>query len=306
MRKVAFSVFQKKFKKDVMLVKDSRVAVLLEHSGYWWKLSEHFRQELSVSCKVFYLEMDYEKADWHNQTEKVCRWKPDVIVGIGGFEVLQRTCWLRNVLPGEMVPVLLFSGKDRWKLLEKESLWIRNQEGETIYWGYQREQENDLLVLTDEVVNQKESETEPRGIEMLGRAVAIWQRGIDNLLAEEQDLGWSEKKRTLLEELAEPLRIRYGIPMEIGIYYGVLYVYRQLTEKQKQRLCTYCKVKITEGCWHLEKIAHQVCTKELTGTILPVNDIFLLTQMAMEGIENLPPQQQLSWKQVETFYHQLC
>lgn len=306
MRKVALSAFRRELKKEFYCKKDSRVAVLLEHSGHWWKLSDSFRHELAIACEVLYLEMGLEEADWQKQMEEVRQWKPDEIVGIGGFEVLQRACWLRNTLSEETVPILLISGKDRWQMLEKELLWIRNQEGETVYWGYQRQQEKDFLVLPDEVFQKKKSDTGQNGLEVLGSAIEKWKNGIEYLLTEENTLELDEKKRTLLEELAEPMRIRYGIPMEIGLYYGILYVYRILSEEQKQELCNHCKVKIVEGCWHLEKMAHQVCAKELAGVVLSERDVFLLTQMAMEGIENLPIEQQLSWQQVELFYRELA
>ncbi len=307
MRKVAFSAFRRELKKEFIWKKDSRVAVLLEHSGYWQRISESFLRELVITCEVVYLEADsQEEAIWQKQLEKVRRWKIDGIIGIGSYEILQKACWLRNTFLEETVPILLFSGRDCWQMLEKDTLWIRNREGDTLYWGYQKENETDLLVFPDEVLHKKKSENGQIGLEILGGAIEKWKNGIEYLLTEENTLELDEKKRMLLEELAEPMRIRYGIPMEIGLYYGIIYLYRILSEEHKQKLCIRCKVKITEGIWQLEKIAHQVCAKELAGVVLSERDVFLLTKMAMEGIENLPLGQQLSWQQVELFYRELA
>lgn len=300
MRKIVISSFQKNAKKEFMWKKDSRVAVLFEHSGYWMEGMEWYMQELSIFCEVYYGE---GKKHWQKKKEELYRWNPEGIVGIGSFETLQKACWLRNTLTDGNVPVILFSGKDRWQLLDKENLWIRKPDGSTVYWGYQKRNEKDLLVLPDAIFQKKKIQT---GWEALETAMKPWQKGMNQLLAEAAGMELMESTRTLLEELAEPMRICYGIPMEIGTYFAIMYLYRQLSEEQKRKLCTWCKVKIAEGCWQLEKKAHELCFRELSGVILPERDVFILTQMAMEGIENLPKEQQLSWQQVEQFYGELC
>ncbi len=304
MRKVAMETFQEKQDKSFIWKKDSRVAVLLEHSGHWWGILETLFQELAIDCEVRYYEVIADESVWDKQRQEIYQWEPEGLVGLGGFDVLQRVCWLHNTMVNESHRMWLVSGRDRWHLLEKDILWIRNRNGETVYWGYQRKSEQDLLILPDEIMNESDFKTEWRKWELLRRANAIWQKGLNELLVE-KSTDEEESGRTLLEELAEPMRILYGIPMEIGIYYGIMYLYRQLSMEQKKELCNHCGVELKQGIWCFEKQVLESCENELSCVCLSQRDIYHLTQMAMEGIENLPPNQQLSWQQVEDFYYEL-
>ena len=108
-------------------------------------------------------------------------------------------------------------------------------------------------------------------------------------------------QRDSCEELAEPLSILYGVPVEIGSYFALCYLYERLSEEQQQEMCHSLEIE-QPAHWYLESLAAQFRRNEITGIWLCEKDIWLFTQMAMEGMENYPRESLLSWRQVEDFY----
>lgn len=309
MRRIDLESIQKIQKYCLAWKKGSRLAVLFERWGYWEELSEEFIEELSFYYDVMHLEeyqLENENlsiANWQQQKELLSQWKPDGLIGIGGFSLLQKTCWLRDSLEEPEIPILLFSGKDRWQAFFRETLWIRGRDGRTCYWGYRKQHEKDLLVLVEDFM-EEDLQTVDHDLE---QAIYQWKKLFWRFATEgnEED-GDHESKRDLCEELAEPLRVLYGIPMEIGSYFALLYLYRQLSSEKDRLFCQW--LELDEGCagWYLEGLAQRCCREEITGIVLPERDVPLLTEMAMEGIENYPLGQQIGWEQVEEFYRELC
>lgn len=310
MKRIDLESFEKILNCHLVWKKGSRLAVLFERRGYWGELSEDFLEELSFYYDVLFLEEhqlgneNISIESWQKQREQLNQWKPDGLIGMGGFSLLQKTCWLRESLEEAEIPILLFSGKDRWQAFFRETLWIRGIDGRTCYWGYRKQHEKDLMVLAEDFMEEHTLQTADHDLE---RTIYQWKKLFRRFAAEEnEEDGDNESKRDLCEELAEPLRILYGIPMEIGNCFALLYLYRQLSAEQDRLFCQW--LELDEGCagWYLEELAQRCCREEITGIVLPERDVPLLTEMAMEGIENYPLGQQIGWEQVEEFYGELC
>ena len=99
--------------------------------------------------------------------------------------------------------------------------------------------------------------------------------------------GERNENRYLWEELAEPLWLRYGLPVWMGILLAVRYVdlgVRTRTGRKLEQILAGRQERPEEKLW------------------IPAEDVDLLVNMAMAGIEMLPQQERLSWQQIKEFY----
>lgn len=332
MKQVGWEFFQQNITEYFPWKKGSRVAVLLEPLGYREEKWEMMHRELALHYEWKYIEEEYKDEDgrekqsgqlgkersdqrFQNRIEMLSQWKPDGILGMGSFSYLQKVYWLRDHGSNGDVPLLLLSDGDRWQELCRDTLWIRGGDGRTFAWGYCKKNERDLLVLPED---RKQSEEQGQWWDRT--ETKRRQSGTTDLFCERDVRG-----RTLVEELAEPLKILLDIPMIVGSYYALLYLYPLLTGEQRrglwkivaeEMLMQICSGKEGEkrwktlsgqvekehADWWLEKTVQTVCPEAVRGVVIPEESVPMLTEMAMEGIENVPPEQQLGWQQVERFY----
>lgn len=293
MRRLEAASFSCQWKRKLGWRRGTRVVVLFEHRWDWERLPETFREKFIWHYDVLYMEIDtVGEAIWQmpeclqKYLELLQGMQPEGLAGIGGFAFLQWVVLLRERLGGKRIPMLLFSGRDRWWAFFREMLWVRGENGRTAYWGYVEGHKKDALVMVaggefrDALPDDFEKEME-----------RLW-----NAMAEYD----------ICEELAEPLRILYGIPMEAGGYFALKYLYRQRTEREREEIGK--RLGNVEGHldWRLERLAHQYRRLEVTSVLLSGRDIPLLTEMAMEAIENCQLEWQASWRFVEGFYRELC
>lgn len=275
--------------------RDSHVAVLLR-SGQG---AEDFWEsgavtELRLHCQV-------EKLVWKNTEEladrlRACKWREpadrvyqskqvesartclcttDHLLAFGGLYELQEICvaralWLKsgNALIGNEVMPLLFLAQNMIpaSMLPEELLWHRNREGETCYLGSFPEGTADTVIMPP-----------ARGQE---------KRFYSLFVKMEAETGSS-----LWKELAKPLWLRYGIPEYLAGILALRFVYRTIKGKDfsaMEKFLTQKEVTLRDMVW----VARE--------------DVFLLAEMAMAGIEMLPRQERLSWQQIKAFYILLC
>ena len=275
--------------------RDSHVAVLLR-SGQG---AEDFWEsgavtELRLHCQV-------EKLVWKNPEEladrlRACKWREpadrvyqskqvesartclcttDHLLAFGGLYELQEICvaralWLKsgNALIGNEVMPLLFLAQNMIpaSMLPEELLWHRNREGETCYLGSFPEGTADTVIMPPALGQEK--------------------RFYSLFVKMEAETGSS-----LWKELAKPLWLRYGIPEYLAGMLALRFVYRTIKGKDfsaMEKFLTQKEVTLRDMVW----VARE--------------DVFLLVEMAMAGIEMLPRQERLSWQQIKAFYILLC
>ncbi|WP_455057229.1 hypothetical protein [Jutongia sp.] len=275
--------------------KDSHVAVLLR-SG---QKAEDFWEsgavtELRLHCQVEKLvwETPEELADrlqacqWREpagrvhpskQEEAICRqpYEAEWLLAFGGLYELQEICvaralWLKSdnaAAEDKRVP-LLFVAQDMIpaSMLPEELLWLRDPEGVTRYLGAFPEGAADTVIMPP----------------TRGQA----KRFYELFVKMEEKTGSS-----LWKELAEPLWLRYGVPEYLAGVLALRYVYRMINGKDftaMEKLLTQKEVALQDMVW----VARE--------------DVLLLAEMAMAGIEMLPRQERLSWQQIKAFYISLC
>lgn len=299
MRRLRAASFSCQWKKKLGWEQGSRVAVLLENRWNWDRLPEKFRENFIWYYDVLFLEADMgdiqqKPIEIQELTEKLLDWQPEALVAVGNFCLLQRILLLRAKTGMEEIPVLLFSDGDRWQSFFQDDLWIRGRDGETEYWGYVGQNERDALVITE-------------GGEFREDVPDAFAKELYRFRSSLQDVWESGTiERDLCYELAEPLRVLYGIPMETGSYFSLLYLYRLLSRQERERVCRLLGVRDAHADWRLEGLAKRYRRGEMFGILLSERDVPLLTQMAMEGIENYPVEMQPGWEQVEAFYREWC
>ena len=275
--------------------RDSHVAVLLR-SG---QRAEDFWEsgavtELRLHCQV-------EKLVWKNPEEladrlRACKWREpadrvyqskqvesartclcatDRLLAFGGLYELQEICvaralWLKggNALIGNEVMPLLFLAQNMIpaSMLPEELLWHRNREGETCYLGSFPEGTADTVIMPP-----------ARGQE---------KRFYSLFVKMEAETGSS-----LWKELAKPLWLWYGIPEYLAGILALRFVYRTIKGKDfsaMEKFLTQKEVALRDMVW----VARE--------------DVLLLAEMAMAGIEMLPRQERLSRQQIKAFYILLC
>ena len=291
MRRLRAASFSSQWKKRLGWKPGSRVVVLLENRWDWDCLPEKFRESFLWYHEVLFLEIDTGGIRQRPQMirewmEKLSGLRLEALVGVGSFSLLQRVLLLREKLESEQIPVLLFSGRDRWQALFREDLWIRGSDGETEYWGYVGKHEMDALVMT------QKGEFCDDVPDAFAKELDRFRRAIQEVYGS----GTEETERDLCYELAEPLRVVCGIPMETGIYFSLLYLYRLLSTQEQEKACGLLGAGAERPDWKLEGMAQAYRREETAGILLSPQDVPLLTQMAMEGIENDPAGQQLGWE----------
>lgn len=289
--------------------KDSHITLLLEDSGDVLELaSSDFRIAFALKYQVVVVPGNTSREE---VIEGLREWKPTYLAAMGGYHFLQQVCHLRQTLreeidsgfTGDDLSLVLFLTRDCRSLLSKHLLWIRDGEGDVSCLEYFDWQLRDIIVLPDRQFSgnhQRFEQVLDDWEEVLCRLL-LGQSG--SLPTEVQIYGQS---RFVWEELAEPLWLRYGIPMDIGLYHAFIFLYRISGEKlQRQFDAVLCE----ESCWHadwqLEKTAQEFHIGAVEAVWVPREDVKILTGMAMAGIEMLP-EQILSRQQVGYFYYSLC
>lgn len=276
-------VFAKSWKTWIHERKGSHVAVLLrsnmlDFNEKTWQ--QKFLTELRLYCQVDHVQWQGNR----NIAEELWGMTPkEYLLVFGNFRMLQEICRRRNEGVSDTGQsakrpfILFFSTEILWeKMVNREFLWIRDRDGVTLYLGKTRWQDEDLVVLPS-----VHGTMQKRFFTALSRNVTE--------LAQCMPAGQEERteKRYLWEELAEPLWLRYGLPVWMGILLSVRYVdpgVRTRTGKQLEQILAGRKERPEEKLW------------------IPAEDVDLLVNMAMAGIEMLPQQERLSWQQIKEFY----
>lgn len=197
------------------------------------------------------------------------------LLAFGGLYELQEICVARawwqkrnDTSAGNKRVPLLFVTQDMIPaaMLPGEVLWVRNRDGVPRYFGSFQEGAADTVVMPP----------------VRGQAKRFYDLFV-KMEEETGDLMW--------KELAEPLWLRYGVPEYLAGLLALRYVYRVIQGKDfmaMEKLLTQKMVPVRDMVW----IARE--------------DIMLLSEMAMAGIEMLPQQERLSWQQIKAFYISLC
>lgn len=305
MRQQKAASFFRNWKKVLGWRRGCRIVVVLENRWEWDNLPGGFREDFIWYYEVLFLELEMGSLQLKRELFKkdfriLLDWQPEVLVGVGGFCLLQRVCLLRDGLGSERTAVLLFSGRDRWQSFFRDALWIRGGNGQTEYWGYMEKNKQDVLVL------MREGELWEGLTDRFAREIDKFCMAFRKVCAKSCGTECDSIERDICEELAEPLRVLYGIPIEIGRYFSLLYLYQLFSEWERKAVCRLLRIEEGHADWCLERLAQEYCGAEVDGILLPEQDVPMLTQMAMEGIENYPRRQQPGWEQVELFYRGLC
>lgn len=276
-------VFAKSWKTWIHERRGSHVAVLLrshtlDFNEKTWQ--QKFLTELRLYCQVDHVQWQGNR----NMAEELWGMTPkEYLLVFGNFRMLQEICRRRNEGVSDTGQsakrpfILFFSTEILWeKMVNREFLWIRDRDGVTLYLGKTRWQDEDLVVLPS-----VHGTMQKRFFTALSRNVTE--------LAQCMPAGQEERteNRYLWEELAEPLWLRYGLPVWMGILLSVRYVdprVRTRTGKQLEQILAGRKERPEEKLW------------------IPAEDVDLLVNMAMAGIEMLPQQERLSWQQIKEFY----
>lgn len=276
-------VFAKSWKTWIHERRGSHVAVLLrshtlDFNEKTWQ--QKFLTELRLYCQVDHVQWQGNR----NIAEELWGMTPkEYLLVFGNFRMLQEICRRRNEGVSDTGQsakrpfILFFSTEILWeKMVNREFLWIRDRDGVTLYLGKTRWQDEDLVVLPS-----VHGTMQKRFFTALSRNVTE--------LAQCMPAGQEERpeNRYLWEELAEPLWLRYGLPVWMGILLSVRYVdpgVRTRTGKQLEQILAGRKERPEEKLW------------------IPAEDVDLLVNMAMAGIEMLPQQERLSWQQIKEFY----
>ena len=276
-------VFAKSWKTWIHERRGSHVAVLLrshtlDFNEKTWQ--QKFLTELRLYCQVDHVQWQGNRniaEELWGMTQK------EYLLVFGNFRMLQEICRRRNEGvsdTGQSVKrpfILFFSTEILWeKMVNREFLWIRDRDGVTLYLGKTGWEDEDLVVLPS-----VHGTMQKRFFTALSRNVTE--------LAQCMPAGQEERteNRYLWEELAEPLWLRYGLPVWMGILLSVRYVdlgVRTRTGKQLEQILAGRKERPEEKLW------------------IPAEDVDLLVNMAMAGIEMLPQQERLSWQQIKEFY----
>lgn len=276
-------VFAKSWKTWIHERKGSHVAVLLrshtlDFNEKTWQ--QKFLTELRLYCQVDHVQWQGNR----NMAEELWGMTPkEYLLVFGNFRMLQEICRRRNEGVSDTGQsakrpfILFFSTEILWeKMVNREFLWIRDRDGVTLYLGKTRWQDEDLVVLPS-----VHGTMQKRFFTALSRNVTE--------LAQCMPAGQEERteNRYLWEELAEPLWLRYGLPVWMGILLSVRYVdpgVRTRTGKQLEQILAGRKERPEEKLW------------------IPAEEVDLLVNMAMAGIEMLLQQERLSWQQIKEFY----
>lgn len=285
MRIITTEVFFRNWKSWVYKRKGSHMAVLLCCNDIYftektWQQS--FLTELRLYCQVDRItwQKNMNIAEWLRQT------RPEYVIAIGSIRMLQEICCGRNEDVSDLIDrrkspsLVFFSTEVLWdKIIKREILWIRDQNGATLYLGRTGWQDEDLVVMPPVYGAEQK-----RIFTALSRNVTELEKCVPGSEEERRD------SRYLWEELAEPLWLRYGVPLWMGILLAVCYV-----DSTKQ----------TKAVKRTGSILAERKDRTEAQLWIPAEDVDLLVSMAMAGIEMLPQQERLSWQQIKEFYMKL-
>lgn len=260
---------------------DSGIAVLFRDRRDWEELPAHFREELQWNYQVVFFELPrleqlFDEADAgqvrdYETAEALAKWRSGQWMVVGDFSFQQHVRALgerENWRQQSCVRVLL--GED-FQMAGREEVWLRDRQGNTCYRKRLPLQTADWWV----ILHRRDP----------------WEREL---------YAWKEKLfgegRDVCEELAEPLRILYGIPIVVGTYFALLSVFWHRAEHDAGGEAW------ERAARELIQLAGKRRRTEQEGILLPTKNLPLLIRMAAEGCERLPEEQHGGREQIELFY----
>lgn len=312
MKRIAAETFARQWRSWIISQKDSRVAVLLRSDAdIKRKGLESFFMNLRLNCQVD--RMLWEDAE--AAKKRLAETDLDFVLAFGGVQQLQEICRMRSAgkencgrMQGELSWSLLFFATEpirdpHWK---RELVWIRDCEGRTCWSGKAGWKEEDRIIM-------------PKLMDPVNRRCWKEIQHLENTLIKLPSMSHRsrEEKRELRyvwEELAEPLRLRYGVPEWKGILLAIRYLYADAfgklrlidAQRDTRPVSTPGELCLTDAPGKLRPVLPAAL--EAYGHAfeeelwIPAGDLRLLSSMALEGIEMLPQQEHLSWQQIKQFY----
>ena len=312
MKRIAAETFARQWRSWIISQKDSRAAVLLRSDAdIKRKGLESFFMNLRLNCQVD--RMLWEDAE--AAKKRLAETDLDFVLAFGGVQQLQEICRMRSAgkencgrMQGELSWSLLFFATEpirdpHWK---RELVWIRDCEGRTCWSGKAGWKEEDQIIM-------------PKLMDPVNRRCWKEIQHLENTLIKLPSMSHRsrEEKRELhyvWEELAEPLRLRYGVPEWKGILLAIRYLYADAfgklrlidAQRDTRPVSTPGELCLTDAPGKLRPVLPAAL--EAYGHAfeeelwIPAGDLRLLSSMALEGIEMLPQQEHLSWQQIKQFY----
>lgn len=312
MKRIAAETFARQWRSWIISQKDSRAAVLLRSDAdIKRKGLESFFMNLRLNCQVD--RMLWEDAE--AAKKRLAETDLDFVLAFGGVQQLQEICRMRSAgkencgrMQGELSWSLLFFATEpirdpHWK---RELVWIRDCEGRTCWSGKAGWKEEDWIIM-------------PKLMDPVNRRCWKEIQHLENTLIKLPSMSHRsrEEKRELRyvwEELAEPLRLRYGVPEWKGILLAIRYLYADAfgklrlidAQRDTRPVSTPGELCLTDAPGKLRPVLPAAL--EAYGHAfeeelwIPAGDLRLLSSMALEGIEMLPQQEHLSWQQIKQFY----
>lgn len=312
MKRIAAETFARQWRSWIISQKDSRAAVLLRSDAdIKRKGLESFFMNLRLNCQVDRMLWEDAEAAKKRLTETDL----DFVLAFGGVQQLQEICRMRSAgkencgrMQGELSWSLLFFATEpirdpHWK---RELVWIRDCEGRTCWSGKAGWKEEDRIIM-------------PKLMDPVNRRCWKEIQHLENTLIKLPSMSHRsrEEKRELhyiWEELAEPLRLRYGVPEWKGILLAIRYLYADAfgklrlidAQRDTRPVSTPGELCLTDAPGKLRPVLPAAL--EAYGHAfeeelwIPAGDLRLLSSMALEGIEMLPQQEHLSWQQIKQFY----
>lgn len=275
--------FWKNWERELCRGQDSYVAVLFSSREIWDMLPRTFREKLLWRYQVLFFEMEvpspaYEKKQTGTEqtVHQLMEWHPDIWIVVGDFTFQQ---WVRSLeekgTRAIRACIRILTGSD-FQVAGSRDVWLRDRQGRTYYEKEVAGREEDGWV----ILHRRDR---------LERKVSVWRRKL-----------FGECGRDLCEELAEPLTILYGIPIEIGGYFALRYLFD-----------VWERGAVRPGRWErayqeIVRLGKECRKMEIESMVIPEKNLPLLIRMAADGIQKLPEGQQLSIETIEGFYRTLC
>lgn len=275
--------FWKNWERELCWEQDSCAAVLFSSREIWEELPHTFREKLMWRYQVLFFEMEVpssvnekKQTGTERTVHQLRQWHPDNWIVVGNFAFQQ---WVRSLEEKGIKPLCacihILTGSD-FQVAGSRDVWLRDRQGRTYYQKEVAEREEDGWV----ILHRRDR---------LERKVDAWRKKL-----------FGECGRDLCEELAEPLLILYGIPIEIGSYFALRYLFG-----------VWERGAVRPGRWErayqeIVRLGKECRKMEIEGTVIPEKNLPLLVRMAADGIQRLPEGQQLSIETIEGFYRTLC
>lgn len=269
------------WERELTWEQDSCVAGLFSSRDLWEGLPAAFRESLMWRYQILPLEIAgrphggirYEKKV-RERKQQLKQWKPADWAVVGDFAFQQWAAVFAEEVSQPMgACVHILTGSD-FQVAGSEDVWLRDREGRT-HCRKRMEREQDVWVMLHK--------RDP-----LEQKVFAWRKKL-----------FGECGRDLLEELAEPLLILYGVPIEIGGYFALRYLF-----------CAWGKETAKPDRWEkayrdLVRLGQRYRRAEIEGLMIPEKNLPLLTRMAADGIMGLPERQRPGKEMIEGFYRTL-